>query len=183
MRQKGKCQVGFIVKAVISFMDSDPFHLSFSSLFSQESKSPEFFGSSVLLAANLLTLCKEVSWVTASVILLTCSVWHFECLCSCVPIEVRVLWKPVKALYIPSCKRIRGGISWLAIGKNSSIPWIPFMGHDWCGFSRQNYYLSFCERHPVDLLEKQQKEFSGILVELPDILVQNRVYSGSVCQN
>ena len=120
MRQKGKCQVGFIIKAVISFMDSDPFHLSFSSLFSQESKSSEFFGSSVLLAANLLTLCKEVSWVTTSVIWLTCSVWHFECLCSCVPIEVRVLWKPsVKALYIPSCKRVRSGISWLAIGLGS----------------------------------------------------------------
>ena len=44
---------------------------------------------------------------------------------------------------IPSCERIRGGISWLAIGGNSSFPWILCMGHDWCGFCRQIYYLSW----------------------------------------
>ena len=44
---------------------------------------------------------------------------------------------------IPSCKRIRGGISWLAIRRNSLFLWILCVGHDWCGFCRLIYYLSW----------------------------------------
>ena len=42
---------------------------------------------------------------------------------------------------IPSCERTRGSISWLAIGGNSSFPWILCMDHDWRGFCRQIYCL------------------------------------------
>ena len=41
---------------------------------------------------------------------------------------------------ISSCERIRGGIGWLAIGGNSSFL---CMCHDWCGFCRQIYHLSW----------------------------------------
>ena len=44
---------------------------------------------------------------------------------------------------IPSCERIRGGIGWLTIGGNSFFPWILCMCHDWCGFCRQIYCLSW----------------------------------------
>ena len=55
----------------------------------------------MLLLAKLLALCEEVSWVTASVNLLTYSIWHFECSRSWVLIEVRVFYKTfVKALNI-----------------------------------------------------------------------------------
>ena len=58
-----------------------------------------FSGSAVLLAVDLLALCGENSWVTVSINLLSCSIWHFECLCSWIPIEVRVFCKTlVKAL-------------------------------------------------------------------------------------
>ena len=44
---------------------------------------------------------------------------------------------------IPSCEINRGGVIWLAIRGNSSFPWILCVGHDWCGFCRLIYYLSW----------------------------------------
>ena len=63
---------------------------------------------------------------------------------------------------IPSCERIRGGIGWLTIGGNSFFPWILCMCHDWCGFCRQIYCLSW---RPIDSLEKRRRGFSGIPAE------------------
>ena len=60
---------------------------------------------------------------------------------------------------VSSCERIRGGIGWLAVGRNSSFPWILCMCHDWCGFCRQIYYLSW-------VAVKTSCRFSGIPVEL-----------------
>ena len=102
MRRTGSCHVDFIVKAIIHFIDSDHIRLSFSSSPSQEFELSGFSESAVLLVANILALCEEVSWVTASVNLLTYSIWHFEYSRSWVPIEVRVLCKTfVKELNVP----------------------------------------------------------------------------------
>ena len=61
MRQTGSCQVGFVIKTAVRFIDSDLFRLSFSSSSSPEYELSEFSGSAVLLAVNVLVLCKEVS--------------------------------------------------------------------------------------------------------------------------
>ena len=101
MRQKRSCHVDFIVKTIIHFIDSD--HILSIILFITfpESELSEFSASAVLLAANLLALCEEVSWVTASVNLLTYYIWPFEYSRSWVPIEVRVFCRTsVKALNI-----------------------------------------------------------------------------------
>ena len=101
MRQKGSFHVDLIAKTIIHFIDSD--HIPSIILFITfpESELPEFSASAVLLAANLLALCQDVSWVSASVNLLTYSIWHFEYSHSWVPIEVRVFCKTfVKALNI-----------------------------------------------------------------------------------
>ena len=129
------------------------FRPSFTTSSSPESELSEFSGSAMFLAANLLALCKEVNWVTAPVNLLTCSIWHLKSSCSWVPIEARFFCKTsVKILNMAlllsmkspfSCKRIRGGISWLAIIGNSSFSLILCACHDWCGLCRQIYFLSW----------------------------------------
>ena len=101
MRQKGSFQIDFIAKTIIHFIDSDYIPSIIIFITFPESELSEFSASAVLLAANLLALCQDVSWVTASVNLLTYSIWHFEYSHSWVLIEVRVFCKTfVKALNI-----------------------------------------------------------------------------------
>ena len=60
MRQKGGFQVGFLVKAIICFMDSDVILAIIIFIIFPTTKLSEFFGSSVLLAASSLPLCKDI---------------------------------------------------------------------------------------------------------------------------
>ena len=151
-------------------MDSDPIRLSLTSSSSLESELSEFSGSAVLLAANLSALCKKVIWVTASVNLLTCSIWHLKYPCSWVSIEVRVFCKTsVKALNIslllsmisPAARELEvAQDAWLLEGTPPYLEFSVWSRIDVVSVDKVTTSLELLA------LEKWRRGFSGILAEL-----------------
>ena len=152
MRQKRSCQVGFMVKAMISLMDSDPI-LSIIHLI-------------IFLRIWIIRIFLVISAPCNQLIGIMQRSHLINCLCQLIN-QLHLTFEVFMQLVthrskvclqdfcqstehcfiafddISSFERIRGGIGWLAIGGNSSFPWILCMCHDWCGFCRQIYYLSW----------------------------------------
>ena len=98
----------------------------------------------------------------------TFDIW-MECSCSWVPIEVRFSCKTsVKQSAehcliafddIPSCQRIRGGISWLDIERNSSFPLNSLYGPWLMWFLQTNLILILsCCKNVLSIHWKSDKE-------------------------
>ena len=152
MRQKKSCQVGFIVKATICFMDSDPIRFIIHFIICSKiwiirifwfSNAPcsQFIGimwGSHL--SNCLSKLIDLLHLTFGVFMQLCTNRSKGLLQNFSQSNEHCF---IAFDDIASCERISGGISWLAIRGNSSFSWILFVGHDWCGFCRQVYYLSW----------------------------------------
>ena len=152
MRLKGSCQVGFIIKATIRFMECDPIpSITLFIIF------PRIWIIRIFWMGSVL--CSQLIGIMQRSHLSNCLCQLIQLLHLPFGMFMQLGTHTSKGLLqnfcqitehclipfddIPSCERIRGGTSWLAIGGNSSFLWILCMGHDWCGFCRQIYYLSW----------------------------------------
>ena len=152
MRQKASCQVGFIVKATIRFIDSDPF--------------PSIIHFIIFPRIWIIRIFWVISALCSHFIGIMRRSHLINCLCQLINLfhltfgvfMLLVIHRSKGRLKnfcqsteycliafddISSCEKIMGGIGWLAVGGNSFFPWILCMCHDWCGLWRQIYYLSW----------------------------------------
>ena len=152
MRQKGSCQVGLITKATIRFKDNDPIpSIILFIIF------PKIWIIRIFWAGS--APCSQLIGIMWRSHLSNCLCQLIDLLHLTFGMFMQLGTHRSKGLLqnfcqsnehcliafddIPNCERIRGGISWLPIGGNSSFPWILCMGHDWSGFCREIYFLSW----------------------------------------